>query len=214
MQKAIIFFTDKHSKIITDSHNLEMAILNSFRDVSEFDNTAIIMDNYIANIISNEFIFGENRLSIYISLDYNDNYSFCINIKDKRQMNKFISDHSTIRYLYIYSKNSPYYIHEMFLDGTSEVYEIKCNWLDVKESPCHITEAFDLVFSDEKSYPLFTLKRYVPYIYDKIRNNLSFNLHYEDSLLYKHATTKYYMADRILCLMYAANYLEIVLDLY
>ena len=99
MNKTVIFFTDKHSRIITDSYNLDMAILNSFRDIWEFDNTAIIMDRSITDIISNDYIFGDDRLGIYVSDDYGDNYDFCINIKDELQMNKFISDHPNIPYL-------------------------------------------------------------------------------------------------------------------
>lgn len=57
MNKTVIFFTDKHSRIIMSSHNLEMAIINSFRDIWEFDNTAIIMDRSITDIISNDYIF-------------------------------------------------------------------------------------------------------------------------------------------------------------
>ena len=67
MKKAVIFFTDRESNIIVDSYNLNMAIINSFRDVSEFDNTAIIMDTTVINSISNEYILGENRLGIFVS---------------------------------------------------------------------------------------------------------------------------------------------------
>lgn len=164
MKKGIIFFTDKHSRIITDSYNLDMAILNSFRDIWEFDNTAIIMDKSITDIISNDYIFGDDRLGIYVSDDYGDNYDFCVNIKGELQMNKFISDHPDIPYLYVYSVKSPRYIHEMFLDGESEVYEIKCNWLDDNDpgEAIYITEAVDISFSEKKVYPLFTLKKYVP----------------------------------------------------
>lgn len=169
MKKGIIFFTDKHSRIITDSYNLDMAILNSFRDIWEFDNTAIIMDRSITNIISNDYIFG-----IYVSDDYNDNCYFCVNIKDELQMNKFISDHPSIPYLYVYSDKSPRYIHEMFLDGESEVYEIKCDWLEVQESPCYIMEVSDLKFSGKKPYPLFILRRYVPdYVRREIEERLT-----------------------------------------
>lgn len=174
MKKGIIFFTDKHSRIITDSYNLDMAILNSFRDVSEFNNTAIIMDRPIINIISNDYIFGDNRLGIYVSDDYNDNCYFCVNIKDKIQMYKFINDHPSIPYLYVYSDKSPRYIHEMFLDGESEVYEIKCDWLEVQESPCHIMEISDLKFSGKKLYLLFTLNKYVPdYVRREIEERLT-----------------------------------------
>lgn len=174
MKKGIIFFTDKHSRIITDSYNLDMAILNSFRDVSEFNNTAIIMDTNIINIISNDYILGGNRLGIFVSEDYNDNWDFCVNIKDNRQMCKFIDDHPSILYLYVYSEESPRYIHEMFLDGESEVYEIKCDWLEVKESPCYIMEVSDLKFSGKKPYPLFILRRYVPdYVRKEIEERLT-----------------------------------------
>lgn len=174
MKKGIIFFTDKHSRIITDSYNLDMAILNSFRDVSEFNNTAIIMDRPIINIISNDYIFGDNRLGIYVSDDYNDNCYFCVNIKDKIQMYKFINDHPSIPYLYVFSDKSPRYIHEMFLDGESEVYEIKCDWLEVQESPCYIMEISDLKFSGKKLYPLFILRRYVPdYVRREIEERLT-----------------------------------------
>ena len=174
MKKGIIFFTDKHSRIITDSYNLDMAILNSFRDIWEFDNTAIIMDKSITDIISNDYIFGDDRLGIYVSDDYGDNYDFCVNIKDELQMNKFISDHPNIPYLYVYSDKSPRYIHEMFLDGESEVYEIKCDWLEVQESPCYIMEVSDLKFSGKKPYPLFILRRYVPdYVRKEIEERLT-----------------------------------------
>lgn len=171
MKKGIIFFTDKHSRIITDSYNLDMAILNSFRDIWEFDNTAIIMDKSITDIISNDYIFGDDRLGIYVSDNYGDNYDFCVNIKDELQMNKFISDHPNIPYLYVYSVKSPRYIHEMFLDGESEVYEIKCNWLDDNDpgETIYIMDAVDISFSEKKIYPLFTLKKYVP---DYIRKEL------------------------------------------
>lgn len=171
MNKTVIFFTDKHSRIIMSSHNLEMAIINSFRDIWEFDNTAIIMDRSITDIISNDYIFGDNRLGIYVSDDYGDNYDFCVNIKDELQMNKFISDHPNIPYLYVYSDKSPRYIHEMFLDGESEVYEIKCHWLDDNDpgETIYIMEALDISFSEKKVYPLFTLKKYVP---DYIRKEL------------------------------------------
>ena len=101
MKKAVIFFTDRESNIIVDSYNLNMAIINSFRDVSEFDNTAIIMDTTVINSISNEYILGENRLGIFVSGNYNDNWDFCVNIKDVRQLRKFIGDHPSISYLYI-----------------------------------------------------------------------------------------------------------------
>lgn len=164
MNKTVIFFTDKHSRIITDSYNLDMAILNSFRDIWEFDNTAIIMDRSITNIISNDYIFGDDRLGIYVSDDYGDNYDFCVNIKDELQMNKFISDHPNIPYLYVYSVNAPVYMQKLFLDGTSNVYEIKCHWLDDNDpgETIYIMEALDISFSEKKVYPLFTLKKYVP----------------------------------------------------
>ena len=164
MNKTVIFFTDKHSRIITDSYNLDMAILNSFRDIWEFDNTAIIMDRSITDIISNDYIFGDDRLGIYVSDDYGDNYDFCVNIKDELQMNKFISDHPNIPYLYVYSVNAPVYIQKLFLDGTSNVYEVNCYWLDDNDpgETIYIMEALDIWFSEKKVYPLFTLKKYVP----------------------------------------------------
>lgn len=217
MKKGIIFFTDKHSRIITDSYNLDMAILNSFRDIWEFDNTAIIMDRSIINIISDDYIFGDNRLGIYVSDDYNDNCYFCVNIKDKIQIYKFINDHPSIPYLYVYSEKSPRYIHEIFMDGNSDVYEINCEWLEAKESPCRIMEALNLILVKEKAYPFFTVTKYLPdtvynEIYDRIRNNISFTAQCEIDRLLSEAVLKgrvrNYMADRMSGLMYASYYYQ------
>lgn len=208
MKKGIIFFTDKHSRIITDSYNLDMAILNSFRDIWEFDNTAIIMDRSITNIISNDYIFGDDRLGIYVSDDYNDNCYFCVNIKDELQMNKFISDHPNIPYLYVYSDKSPRYIHEMFLDGESEVYEIKCNWLDDNDpgETIYIMEALDISFSEKKVYPLFTLKKYVP---DYIRKELEEKLMARLAIQFQAEIDRNYMPYMVPGLSSAHAYQEI-----
>ena len=218
MKKAVIFFTDRESNIIVDSYNLNMAIINSFRDVSEFDNTAIIMDTTVINSISNEYILGENRLGIFVSGNYNDNWDFCVNIKDVRQLRKFIGDHPSISYLYVYSEKSPRYIHEIFMDGNSDVYEINCEWLEAKESPCKIMEALNLILVKEKAYPFFTVTKYLPdtvynEIYDRIRNNISFTAQCEIDRLLSEAVLKgrvrNYMADRMSGLMYASYYQEI-----
>lgn len=218
MNKTVIFFTDRHSRIIADPYNLNMAIINSFRDVSEFNNTAILMDDNVINSISNEYILGENRLGIFVSGDYNDNWDFCVNIKDDRQMRKFISDHPSISYLYVYSEKSPKYIHEIFLDGNSDVYEINCEWLEADESPCKIMEALNLILVKEKAYPFFTVTKYLPdtvynEIYDRIRNNISFTAQCEIDRLLSEAVLKgrvrNYMADRMSGLMYASYYQEI-----
>ena len=150
-----------------------MAIINSFRDISEFDNTAIIMDTNVINSISNEYILGENRLGIFVSGNYNDNWDFCVNIKDVRQLRKFISDHPSVSYLYVYSEKSPRYIHEIFMDGNSDVYEINCEWLEAKESPCKIMEALNLILVKEKAYPFFTVTKYLPdTVYNEIYDRL------------------------------------------
>lgn len=218
MNKTVIFFTDRHSRIIADPYNLNMAIINSFRDVSEFNNTAILMDDNVINSISNEYILGENRLGIFVSGDYNDNWDFCVNIKDDRQMRKFISDHPSISYPYVYSEKSPKYIHEIFLDGNSDVYEINCEWLEANESPCKIMEALNLILIKEKAYPFFTVTKYLPdtvynEIYDRIRNNISFTAQCEIDRLLSEAVLKgrvrNYMADRMSGLMYASYYQEI-----
>ena len=208
MKKGIIFFADKHSRIIIDSYNLDMAILNSFRDVWEFDNTAIIMDRSIINIISDDYIFGDNRLGIYVSDDYNDNCYFCVNIKDELQMNKFISDHPNIPYLYVYSDKSPRYIHEMFLDGESEVYEIKCDWLDNNDpgKTIYIMEALDISFSEKKVYPLFTLKKYVP---DYIRKELEEKLMIRRAIQFQAEIDRNYMPYKVPGLSSAHTYQEI-----
>lgn len=208
MNKTVIFFTDKHSRIIMSSHKLEMAIINSFRDIWEFDNTAIIMDRSITDIISNDYIFGDDRLGIYVSDDYGDNYDFCVNIKDELQMNKFISDHSNIPYLYVYSDKSPRYIHEMFLDGESEVYEIKCHWLDDNDpgETIYIMEALDISFSEKKVYPLFTLKKYVP---DYIRKELEEKLIARRAIQFQTEIDRNYILYEVPGLSYVHAYQEI-----
>lgn len=108
----------------------------------------------------------------------------------------------------IYSDKSPRYIHEMFLDGESEVYEIKCHWLDDNDpgETIYIMEALDISFSEKKVYPLFTLKKYVP---DYIRKELEEKLIARRAIQFQTEIDRNYILYEVPGLSYVHAYQEI-----
>ena len=100
------------------------------------------------------------------------------------------------------------YIQKLFLDGTSNVYEVNCYWLDDNDpgETIYIMEALDIWFSEKKVYPLFTLKKYVP---DYKRKELEEKLIARRAIQFQAEMDKNYMPYKVPGLSSAHAYQEI-----
>lgn len=155
VNKTLLIFTDKYGRLL-DTHNLDCAYCNILNEIPILENTAVIFDDYSQYLIGDRYIFGYNRLPIYVSDNYKHNLDWAVNLKSKDVLDSYIKEHD-INFVYLHL--TPHTTKYGF-DKSDVIIEVRCEFLDGSDGEPTIKDLFthrkcsDSINSDRGMYSL------------------------------------------------------------
>lgn len=152
VNKALLIFTDKYGRLL-DTYNLEHAYHNLLNQLSILDNTAVIFDDYSQYLIGDQYIFGYNRLPIYVSRKYENNIDWAVNLKSKDILNQYINTHN-VNFVYLHLTS---YTMDYDFDKSDVIIEIRCRFLGESNNGPSIDSLFPNHHADHKAKTIDTL---------------------------------------------------------
>lgn len=157
VNRTLLIFTDKYGRLL-DTHNLDCAYCNILNEVPILENTAVIFDEYSQYLIGDQYVFGYNRLPIYVSDNYEYNLDWAINLKSKDALDSYMREHD-VNFVYLHL--TPHTTKYGF-DKSDAIIEVRCEFLDGSDGEPTIKDLFthrecskDSVSSDKNMYSLY-----------------------------------------------------------
>lgn len=156
VNKTLLIFTDKYGRLL-DTHNLDCAYCNILNEIPILENTAVIFDDYSQYLIGDQYIFGDNRLPIYVSDNYDHNLDWAVNLKSKNVLDSYIEEHD-VNFVYLHL--TPY-ITKYGFDKSDVIIEVRCEFLDGSDGEPTIKDLFthhkcsDSINSNRGMYSLY-----------------------------------------------------------
>ena len=157
VNKTLLLFTDKYGRLL-DTHNLDCAYCNILNEIPILENTAVIFDEYSQYLIGDQYIFGYNRLPIYVSDNYDYNLDWAVNLKSKDALDSYIREHD-VNFVYLHL--TPH-ITKYGFDKSDVIIEVRCEFLDGSKGEPTIKDLFahrecskDSINSGRGTYSLY-----------------------------------------------------------
>lgn len=157
VNRTLLIFTDKYGRLL-DTHNLDCAYCNILNEVPILENTAVIFDEYSQYLIGDQYIFGYNRLPIYVSDNYDHNLDWAVNLKSKNVLDSYIKEHDAN---FVYLHLTPHTTKYGF-DKSDVIIEARCEFLDGSKGEPTIKDLFthrecskDSINSGRGTYSLY-----------------------------------------------------------
>ena len=137
VNRTLLIFTDKYGRLL-DTHNLDCAYCNILNEIAILENTAVVFDDYSQYLIGDQYIFGYNRLPIYVSDNYDHNLDWAVNLKSKDALDSYIREHD-VNFVYLHL--TPHIIKYGF-DKSDVIVEVRCDFLDGSDGEPTIKDLF------------------------------------------------------------------------
>lgn len=137
VNRTLLIFTDKYGRLL-DTHNLDCAYCNILNEIPILENTAVIFDEYSQYLIGDQYIFGYNRLPIYVSDNYDHNLDWAVNLKSKGALDSYIREHD-VNFIYLHL--TPHTTKYGF-DKSDVIIEVRCEFLDGSDGEPTIKDMF------------------------------------------------------------------------
>ena len=157
VNRTLLIFTDKYGRLL-DTHNLDCAYCNILNEIPILENTAVVFDDYSQYLIGDQYIFGYNRLPIYVSDNYDHNLNWAVNLKSKDALDSYIREHD-VNFVYLHL--TPH-ITKYGFDKSDVIIEVRCDFLDGSDGEPIIKDLFthrkfskDSINSDKGMYSLY-----------------------------------------------------------
>lgn len=157
VNRTLLIFTDKYGRLL-DTHNLDCAYCNILNEIPILENTAVIFDEYSQYLIGDQYVFGYNRLPIYVSDNYEYNLDWAINLKSKDALDSYMREHD-VNFVYLHL--TPHTTKYGF-DKSDAIIEVRCEFLDGSDGEPSIKDLFthrecskDSINSDKGMYGLY-----------------------------------------------------------
>lgn len=157
VNRTLLIFTDKYGRLL-DTHNLDCAYCNILNEIAILENTAVVFDDYSQYLIGDQYIFGYNRLPIYVSDNYDHNLDWAVNLKSKDALDSYIREHD-VNFIYLHL--TPH-ITKYGFDKSDVIIEVRCDFLDgsggeptIKDLFTHRKFSKDSINSGKGMYSLY-----------------------------------------------------------
>ena len=137
VNRTLLIFTDKYGRLL-DTHNLDCAYCNILNEIPILENTAVVFDDYSQYLIEDKYIFGYNRLPIYVSDNYDHNLDWAVNLKSKDALDSYIREHD-VNFVYLHL--TPH-ITKYGFDKSDVIIEVRCDFLDGSDGEPTIKDLF------------------------------------------------------------------------